>query len=149
MRWGATSAPSASVKSNLEADVGRWMNRWFTALGTYGCFPYPDGVTVKVTGWAVRPGNESWVSDLDSSIAVYTETDGEGEPMLYIDPDECIDCGACEPECPVEAIFVEDELPEEWGHFTEINARYFELRESPAEWHEYKDEHAADFEKPS
>ena len=52
-------------------------------------------------------------------------TDGEGVTMLYIDPDECIDCGACEPECPVEAIFVEEDLPEEWEHFTKINADYF------------------------
>ena len=36
----------------------------------------------------------------------------EGEEMLYIHPDECIDCGACEPECPVTAIFPEEEVPE-------------------------------------
>ena len=52
-------------------------------------------------------------------------TDGEDVDQLYIDPDECIDCGACEPECPVEAIFVEEDLPEEWEHFTKINADYF------------------------
>jgi len=74
-------------------------------------------------------------------------TDGEGEPMLYIDPDECIDCGACEPECPVEAIFAEEDLPEEWSRFTEINAKYFELKDNPEEWSKYKEEHAADFEK--
>ena len=51
--------------------------------------------------------------------------DGEGAEQRYIDPDECIDCGACEPECPVEAIFVEEDLPEEWVHFTKINADYF------------------------
>ena len=51
--------------------------------------------------------------------------DGEGVPMLYIDPDECIDCGACEPECPVEAIFAEEDLPEEWNKYLEINAAYF------------------------
>ena len=45
----------------------------------------------------------------------------EGE-MLYIHPEECIDCGACEPECPVEAIFHEDNVPEEWKAFTELNA---------------------------
>ena len=46
--------------------------------------------------------------------------------QLYIDPDECIDCGACEPECPVEAIYDEDELPAEWEKYTEINANFFE-----------------------
>ena len=56
-------------------------------------------------------------------------TDGEGVTMLYIDPDECIDCGACEPECPVEAIFAEEDLPEEWAHFTKINADYFLKKE--------------------
>jgi ferredoxin len=42
--------------------------------------------------------------------------------MLYIDPEECIDCEACVPECPVEAIFHEDNLPEEWAEFKELNA---------------------------
>ena len=36
----------------------------------------------------------------------------EGKRMLYIHPDECVDCGACEPVCPVEAIFYEDDTPE-------------------------------------
>ncbi len=44
---------------------------------------------------------------------------------LYIDPDECIDCGACEPECPVNAIFTEDALPAEWKAYTKINAVWF------------------------
>ena len=44
---------------------------------------------------------------------------------LYIDPEECIDCGACEPECPVEAIFEEDAVPEEWKKFIKINYDYF------------------------
>ncbi len=45
--------------------------------------------------------------------------------QLYIDPEECIDCGACEPECPVEAIFEESEVPEEWSKYTAINYAYF------------------------
>ena len=51
--------------------------------------------------------------------------DGEDVDQLCIDPDECIDCGACEPECPVEAIFTEEDLPAEWSHFLKINADYF------------------------
>ncbi|MFQ6618190.1 MAG: ferredoxin family protein [Fidelibacterota bacterium] len=47
------------------------------------------------------------------------------ERQLYIDPDECIDCGACEPECPVEAIFEEREVPEKWNSFIEKNEEYF------------------------
>ena len=46
--------------------------------------------------------------------------------QLYIHPDECIDCGACEPECPVDAIYDEDDLPEEYEKYTEINANFFE-----------------------
>ena len=46
--------------------------------------------------------------------------------QLYIDPEECIDCGACEPECPVDAIYDEDDLPEEYEKFIEINAKFFE-----------------------
>jgi ferredoxin len=47
------------------------------------------------------------------------------EEMLYIDPVECIDCGACVPVCPVSAIFALDDLPEKWKDFTERNAKYF------------------------
>jgi ferredoxin len=50
--------------------------------------------------------------------------------MLYIDPDECIDCGACEPECPVTAIFAEDALPAQWTGYTEINAVWFKERDA-------------------
>ena len=45
--------------------------------------------------------------------------------MFFIDPDECIDCGACEPECPVTAIFAEDAVPEQWTPYIQINADYF------------------------
>ena len=51
--------------------------------------------------------------------------DGEDVNQLFIDPDECIDCMACEPVCPVEAIFAEEDVPKEWVHFTKINADYF------------------------
>jgi ferredoxin len=49
----------------------------------------------------------------------------EGESMLFIHPDECIDCGACEPVCPVKAIFVEDETPEQSKHFIALNKQFF------------------------
>jgi ferredoxin len=45
--------------------------------------------------------------------------------MLYIHPEECIDCGACEPECPVEAIFPEDDVPEKWKDFIARNYERF------------------------
>ena len=50
----------------------------------------------------------------------------EGENMLVIHPDECIDCGACVPACPVEAIFALDEVPEKWKGFIPRNAEYYQ-----------------------
>jgi ferredoxin len=46
----------------------------------------------------------------------------QDDQMLYIDPQECIDCGACVPECPVEAIFHETNVPSQWQQFIELNA---------------------------
>jgi len=51
----------------------------------------------------------------------------EGANMLAIDPDECIDCGVCVDECPVNAIFPGDEVPEKWREYTEMNAKYAKL----------------------
>lgn len=45
--------------------------------------------------------------------------------QLFIDPVECIDCGACEPVCPVEAIFEEAAIPEKWRDYIKINADYY------------------------
>lgn len=50
---------------------------------------------------------------------------GDADKMLYINPDECIDCGACAPECPVSAIFPLEEVPEQWRSFIDINTDYF------------------------
>src|SRR6202046_1132182 len=55
----------------------------------------------------------------------------EGTRMLYIPPDECVDCGACEPVCPVEAIYYEDDVPEQWNQYTQINADFFAELGSP------------------
>ncbi len=73
----------------------------------------------------------------------------EGENMLVIHPDECIDCGVCEPECPVEAIFSEDELPAGQEQFLELNAELSqdwpvitEMKDPPEdadEWREVSD----------
>jgi len=49
----------------------------------------------------------------------------EGEDQLFIHPDECIDCGACVDPCPVDAIYAEDELPDKWKHFIELNKNFF------------------------
>jgi ferredoxin len=50
----------------------------------------------------------------------------EGPNMLVIHPDECIDCALCEPECPVDAIYADDELPEDQKEFLELNAQLSE-----------------------
>lgn len=50
--------------------------------------------------------------------------------VLYIDPDECIDCGACEPVCPVEAIFENDAVPEHEQVWIEINALWYKDKEA-------------------
>ena len=64
--------------------------------------------------------------------------------MLVIHPDECIDCALCEPECPVDAIFADDEVPEDQEAFIELNAELAELwpniteiKESPADAEEW------------
>ncbi|MFN8639442.1 MAG: ferredoxin family protein [Dehalococcoidia bacterium] len=50
--------------------------------------------------------------------------------MEYIDPDECIDCGACEPACPVSAIFAEDDVPDDQAIFKEINALWYQDKDA-------------------
>ncbi|AGM41241.1 4Fe-4S ferredoxin [Spiribacter salinus M19-40] len=64
----------------------------------------------------------------------------EGPNFLAIDPDECIDCTLCEPECPAEAIYSEDDLPSEMAHFLELNAELAqkwpvitEMKDAPAD----------------
>ena len=78
---------------------------------------------------------EPCVNVLDQSCVAVCPVDcihfEEGvDRMLYIDPDECIDCGACEPECPVNAIFPEEYLPPEWQPYTEVNALWYRDREA-------------------
>jgi ferredoxin len=55
----------------------------------------------------------------------------QDDNQLYIDPAECIDCGACIPECPVEAIFHEVDVPDKWTHYIQLNAeRVLALKDS-------------------
>lgn len=70
----------------------------------------------------------------------------EGPNYLVIDPEECIDCSLCEPECPVDAICAEDDLPAEQQHFLALNAELSqrwpviaEMKPAPADADEWKD----------
>jgi ferredoxin len=52
------------------------------------------------------------------------EVDGVTYDQMFIDPDECIDCGLCEPACPVDAIFQDVDVPAKWSKFVTLNAEY-------------------------
>jgi ferredoxin len=56
------------------------------------------------------------------------EPDYDAVEMLYIDPDECIDCDACVEACPVDACFAEDQLPPEWERYTDLNSEYYKSK---------------------
>ena len=64
-------------------------------------------------------------SPVDSIHPKKDETDFEAATMLYIHPEECIDCGACEPACPVTAIFPEDNVPEQWQNYIQLNYEHY------------------------
>lgn len=65
----------------------------------------------------------------------------EGPNMLVIHPDECIDCALCEPECPVNAIFSEDELPDDQQEFLELNQELAEIWPNITEKHDPLPDH--------
>ncbi|MCS6859362.1 MAG: ferredoxin family protein [Abditibacteriales bacterium] len=56
----------------------------------------------------------------------------EGEEQLFIHPEDCIDCTACESACPVNAIFEDAAVPEPWTHYIEKNAMFFRLHPDAA-----------------
>ena len=58
----------------------------------------------------------------DCCVVCPVECFYQDEMMLYIDPDDCIDCGACVAECPVEAIFMDVDVPAKWSSFVQLNA---------------------------
>ncbi len=78
------------------------------------CFGVCDTACVEVCPVDCIQPDEGW-----------EKGDDPAGHLLYIDPEECIDCGACEPECPVEAIFEEDAVPEEWKKYIKMNYDHF------------------------
>ncbi len=65
------------------------------------------------------------VCPCDAIHSGVVEQQGRRYDQFFINPDECIHCGLCEPECPVNAIYSEDEVPERWKHFAGINVAFF------------------------
>ena len=65
------------------------------------------------------------VCPVDAIHPSSNEQEYDEQQQLYINANECIDCGACEPACPVTAIFEESAVPEEWRPFIQINANFF------------------------
>jgi NAD-dependent dihydropyrimidine dehydrogenase PreA subunit len=66
----------------------------------------------------------------------------EGQRSLYIHPSECVDCGACDPVCPVEAIYYAEDVPDEWADYVRANAEFFEeeFRESEFRESEFRED---------
>ena len=76
----------------------------------------------------VKDGSCVDVCPVDCIHPAQGEPGYDNEDQLYINPDECIDCGACEPACPVTAIFEESAVPADEQKYTQINADYFRNR---------------------
>ncbi|MBM2826039.1 MAG: 4Fe-4S ferredoxin iron-sulfur binding domain protein [Dehalococcoidia bacterium] len=78
-------------------------------------------MTYIVTEACVGVKDESCIAVCPVDCIIATEQD----VMVFINPDECIDCGACVPECPVSAIYAEDDVPEDQTEWTPVNYEYF------------------------
>jgi NAD-dependent dihydropyrimidine dehydrogenase PreA subunit len=87
-------------------------------------------MTYVITQGCVGKKDASCVSacPVDAIHPAPGEAGYETADQLYIDPTECVDCGACEPQCPHEAIYVDSEVPQEWHDYIEVNSQFFETR---------------------
>jgi NAD-dependent dihydropyrimidine dehydrogenase PreA subunit len=99
-------------QSTLMEQLNRRIARTMTYVITQPCIGVKDASCVDVC-------------PVDCIHPSQGEEGYEENEQLYINPDECIDCGACEPACPVTAIFEESAVPEEWKSFIKINADFF------------------------
>jgi NAD-dependent dihydropyrimidine dehydrogenase PreA subunit len=85
-------------------------------------------VTYVITDACIGTKDRSCV-DVCPVDCIHDDGD-EVDKMLYIDPDECIDCGACEPACPVTAIFAEDDVPDNLKTFIQINSGWYKDKDA-------------------
>jgi ferredoxin len=113
--------PVAPVRRNL-----RWVLAWGGSIGIMRPLraqaPHLD--PIPMTYVVAEPCIKCKYTDCVDVCPV--DCFYEGENFLAINPDECIDCGACVPECPTEAIFSEDDLPEKWAEYKDLNAKLAE-----------------------
>jgi ferredoxin len=72
---------------------------------------------------------EPCIGSKDASCAAICPVDAiyEGKDQFYINPAECVDCGQCQPECPVSAIFADESVPEQWASYAATNRAFFTL----------------------
>jgi len=84
-------------------------------------------MTYVITDPCIDTLDKSCVEVCPVDCIHYDEGD---DRKLFIDPDECIDCGACEPVCPVTAIFAEDDVPSGQEAYTEIDALWFKDKDA-------------------
>ena len=87
-------------------------------------FPYLADMARKVLHMATR---NVWFMESQAAGSLTLDCFHEGPNFLAIDPDECIDCGVCVPECPVDAIFAEEDIPSGQEHMAELNAELSHL----------------------
>lgn len=85
-------------------------------------------MTYVITQACIQEKNKSCM-EVCPVDCIYEESD-ELDRMVYINSDECIDCGACESACPVNAIYEESAVPEEMIEFVELNQQWFEDKEA-------------------
>ena len=154
MRVGATSAVASNLLARKDAKVMALLGsgeQAKTQVTAHACVRQLTKVKVysptkanrekfakevsAETGIEVVPTNsaEEAIRGSDIVTAATNTVDPETEEFekenkLYIDPEECIDCGACEPVCPVEAIFEEAAVPDKWKHFIKIDADWYKAK---------------------
>ena len=88
-----------------------------THIITEACVGTCDTACVEVCPVdCIHPTKENWTAEFKADLS---------DKQLFINPEDCIDCGACVPECPVEAIYPDDAIPDGQEKYLEINAEHF------------------------